>query len=354
MTFTKLQGIFHRAGRVLNEHVLHPLGLQLVRIQSCSASSLNLVGTQEKCHEVTDETNQAPVPTHVMRQITTLEELDAVLKECDMAQRISDDALRHIFSTFEFKIEALNLPDDPDSSEYREIQCSLYSRISGRDYQLANEASDWLKVQEAIAVPFPYYTKSFETVSNQLLALGLIIKMMRLPPGAKILEFGVGWGNTAVTLVRMGYHVTAIDIEPRFLEIISGRAAGFSENLTLIEGDFSVIADLPERYDAILFFESFHHCSDHKRLVAQFETRLEQDGIVVFAAEPIDEAFPMPWGLRLDGQSLWATRNFGWLELGFKESYFSKLMTQYGWQLEKFSNPITPLGTVFIAKRLSK
>lgn len=289
-----------------------------------------------------------------IRKITTIAELDEILLECDRAQRISDDALRAVFTSFELQTEALNLPDNPDSSEYRDVQLDLYRRISGRKYSTANEASNWLVVEDAIRVPFPFYTKGFETVSDQLIAIGLIIKTMRLPPGARILEFGPGWGNTTVALARMGYKITAIDIESRFLDVIIGRSTGFEENITTIIGDFSIIKDINDEYDAILFYESFHHCSDHQALIAALDQKLTTDGIIVFASEPITDAFPMPWGVRLDGQSLWATRNFGWLELGFQETYFRALLERHGWTLDKHVYDVTPLGVIFVGRRQSE
>jgi hypothetical protein len=43
-------------------------------------------------------------------------------------------------------------------------------------------------------------------------------------------------------------------------------------------------------------------------------------GLLVLAGEPVGD-FEMPWGVRLDGQSLYAMRKHGWLELGFETSY---------------------------------
>ena len=72
---------------------------------------------------------------------------------------------------------------------------------------------------------------------------------------------------------------------------------------------------------------------------------------MVFAAEPITDAFYAPWGIRSDGQTLWAIRKFGWMELGFTESYFRKSMTRRGWTVEKFSSDASSLATVFVARR---
>lgn len=72
-----------------------------------------------------------------------------------------------------------------------------------------------------------------------------------------------------------------------------------------------------EKFDVVLFF---HHRSDYLKLVKELPKKIKDGGIVVFASEPITEAFPVPWGVRLDGVSLWSTRRFKWLGLAFKES----------------------------------
>lgn len=285
-----------------------------------------------------------------IRRISRLDELDDLLREVDQAAKISDDAMREVFRTFEFVPDVRTLPGDPFSPDYAAYQFRLYEAVAGRKYRISNEASAWLDVPVHSKTPFPYYTQSYRTVSDQVLMVGLIIKTLSLPPEAKILEFGPGWGNTTLALSQMGYDVTAVDIEQRFLDIISARAAGLPTPPRTIRADFNVIEEVDETFDAILFYESFHHCSDHQWLVARLADHLRPGGQVMFAAEPIDEGLAMPWGLRLDGQSLWAIRNFGWLELGFTETYFHELMGRNGFSLEKYVYPVTDLGTIFVAR----
>ena len=79
---------------------------------------------------------------------------------------------------------------------------------------------------------------------------------------------------------------------------------------------------------------------------------LNPGGKVVLAAEPILESFHIPWGLRIDGESLWAIRTNGWLELGFQESYFIETCLRTGWSVQKHVTDVTPLGTVFVLTSL--
>lgn len=281
--------------------------------------------------------------------VSTLDELDTMLRMLDAAAAISDDELRRGFQKFSMRFP-MDLPDDPDSDAYRAQQMRLYEWLHGKPYTTANEVSRF-DVAAAADAPFPYQTQSAQTVGHQLIAVGHIIRTLDLPPGSRVLEFGPGWGNTTIALARMGHHVTAVDVEKNFIDLIAERARRKHLSIDLRHDDFSLAQRIDERFDAVLFFECFHHCAHHQALVAALERLVVPGGKVVFAAEPITDAFPIPWGLRLDGESLWAIRQNGWLELGFQETYFRGLMARHGWDLDKRSCAETPWGEVFVATR---
>ena len=96
-----------------------------------------------------------------------------------------------------------------------------------------------------------------------------------------------------------------------------------------VTGAFLDVDKLGRTFDAVLFYESFHHCSDHRGLIAKLAGILNSGGKIFFAAEPIFDGFPVPWGVRVDGESLWAIRQNGWLELGFQESYFVRTLLRF-------------------------
>ena len=280
--------------------------------------------------------------------VSTLERLDEKLREVKEAWAISDDKMREVFAGFRMT-PPTDLPRDPYGPEYRERQFELYRTISGRDsYEIDNEESNFPVDPNR---PFPYYTESPQTVGHHLMAVGIIIQAMDLAPGSSILELGAGWGNTTIALARMGYEVTAIDIDPNFVGLIGARAAKLSLPVDARRGRYLEIDRLDRVFDAVLFFESFHHCSDHILLFDKLAKVLAPEGKVFFASEPINDGFPVPWGVRLDGESLWAIRDNGWLELGFQESYFVRTLQRLGWVGKKHVNPGTHLGVVFEARR---
>jgi len=105
-------------------------------------------------------------------------------------------------------------------------------------------------------------------------------------------------------------------------------------------------------FDAAVFFASFHHCSDHLQMLRNLTHIVREQGIVAFGSEPIT-ALPYPWGLRLDGMSVWSTRKFGWLENGFTASYFAAALDRTGWRAESTSSRDIPGCKVIIARRQS-
>ncbi len=281
-------------------------------------------------------------------------DLAAIDRFLDSLSRAADDAeMRRLFDTYQADFD-LDVPADADGPAYREKQFALYERLHGKPYAVTNERS-LMDVMQMARSPYPYVHGDASLVGDQLMGIGFIIKALGLPKGARVLEFGPGWGNTTLALAKMGYQVLAIDIEQNFVDLIQERAR--MERIGTLEvrhGDFLDIESLPANsFDAVLFFECFHHCSDHQRLVAGFDRVLKPGGRVCMAAEPIVDNFPLPWGLRMDGQSLWAIRRNGWLELGFNSRYFRDLLNRHGWLAERRTGSDGSLSSLWLAQRRS-
>jgi SAM-dependent methyltransferase len=261
--------------------------------------------------------------------ISTLAELDLKLAECDAAEAVSDDALRSLFGTFAMKGPD-GLPADPFSPQYRMAQLELYRQITGETYSTAKEATKF-DVEAALRRPFPFSTNSSATAGEYFMAIGFVLKTMALPPGSRVLEFGAGWGFTSIWLAQLGHHVTVVDIEHCFCELIRRRAEREGVTIEVINSDFFWVEDAERQFDAVLFYDCFHHCSDHMRLLRALRGVVAPEGRIVFGAEPIVPDFPLPWGMRLDGWSLWGIRKHGWMELGFRDDYFALALSRAGW-----------------------
>ena len=129
--------------------------------------------------------------------------------------------------------------------------------------------------------PYPYCTKSPTTVGDQLIAQGFLIKTMNLVSDSRIVEFGPGWGNTTLHFAQMGYQVTAVDSEQSLLSLIKYRTEMLSKQVDLVNSDMlEFCSDI--KYDAAVFFECFHHCSDHLKLLTNLHELINDGRIASF------------------------------------------------------------------------
>lgn len=264
-----------------------------------------------------------------MQIIHTLDELDRKIADCNAAEAISDDAMRAVFPTFRMD-PPQGLPADPFSEEYRLAQMAFYRTIAGKPYALANEATKF-DVDALSRRPFPFITNSTATAGAYFMAIGYLLRCMALPAGSRVLEFGAGWGISSVWLAQLGHHVTVVDIEPSFCELIRRRATHEGVEIEIVNADFFWIEGQPRQFDAVIFQGCFHHCDDHLRLLKALVPVVAPEGRIFFSAEPVMSDFAQSWGIRLDGNSLWAIRKNGWLELGFHAAYFRQALAHCGW-----------------------
>jgi 2-polyprenyl-3-methyl-5-hydroxy-6-metoxy-1,4-benzoquinol methylase len=283
--------------------------------------------------------------------IRSLAELDEQLEMLERAAAVSDDELRRGFAMFRMELD-VEMPDDPFSEEYRRSVLDQYEWLHGSPYSAGNEFT-LFEVERYADVPFPYATQSGATVGNYLIGMGNVIRTLDLPPRSRVLEFGPGFGNLTIALAQMGHRVTAVDIGQNYVDLINARAAKVNVTVEAIVGDFSIVHELEGTHDAVLFFECFHHCADHLGLLAGLDRVVAPGGRVLFAGEPISRSWATPWGLRTDGESLWAIRTKGWLELGFRRSYFLQALDRYGWRAAHVSGAGSTLGEIFVARRRS-
>ncbi|GAG63956.1 unnamed protein product, partial [marine sediment metagenome] len=82
-----------------------------------------------------------------------------------------------------------------------------------------------------------YSTHSTATVGEQLARQGLLLRQLRLRPKARVVEFGSGWGNLTLELAKMELAVTAVDVQPRFGELISERAKRLGLEIQIVTSD---------------------------------------------------------------------------------------------------------------------
>jgi len=226
---------------------------------------------------------------------------------------------------------------EPNSDEFLNFQLDLWRIVSGRSrYDAVEcETNEHIALEASIQSTYPFSSRHPEEVGSYFFGVANIVHKLPVPVGSRIVEFGVGYGHLTRMLANMGYDVEAVDIENRFLDLLSDLALPGAQPIKVRHAGF-VDADYePDSVDAFIFFECFHHCLDFARLIRQMRRALKPGGCIIFAAEPFyDDWFDFPWGVRLDGHAVWAIRNSGWMELGFRKSYIADFLMQEGLTLD--------------------
>jgi 2-polyprenyl-3-methyl-5-hydroxy-6-metoxy-1,4-benzoquinol methylase len=269
------------------------------------------------------------------------------LARCAAAREISEAAFHEALRSFWVKLPSP--PADAWSDAYRQHWFSVYESLTGSKYHLSREGSSY-DVENLIGKPFPYSTESYQIVGEHYLRIGSLIRAMALPPGASILEMGAGWGNTSLALAQMGYRVTTLDIEDRHVQLLKARAAQIQVPLTALQGDFFSVRSLSESFDAVLFYEAFHHCDDHLALLEALPPVIAPGGKLVLACETVNELLPYEWGLNPNGEAIWQIVNNGWFELAFRESYVLRTLGDKRWRTRRFDVE-GDAGSIYIAQR---
>jgi SAM-dependent methyltransferase len=292
-----------------------------------------------------------------MTRVSTLEELDRFLAMAE--QEPTDDQRRSAWATLKIASEVFrDFPArlaslDPFGSEYAACVRGFMRFLRGREYSLHAEGFNH-DLAPLLRTGFPYATCSPATVGSYLISYGFVIRAMNLAVPSKILEIGCGFGSLSTHLARMGYDLTAVDVNENFVEHVRELTKGAPGQVKCIASDMNSL-DLPREYDGVLFYESFHHSSDHRETVRRSLDFLKEDGMLVLAAEPVvtepSEVVPYPWGPRLDGETLRAIRRFGWMELGFTETYLYELLSRNGLVWQKISSRETHWADLIIARR---
>jgi SAM-dependent methyltransferase len=285
---------------------------------------------------------------HAPPRVVALGDLDGELEEAARLFTVSEDAARAYLRGFTMAVPEGH-PDDPFSQAYADWVWGLYHQVSGRsEYSIANEASPF-DLEAAIAAPYPYSTGSTTVVGEELVARGFIISTLGLVPPARLVEFGSGWGNLTNDLTQMGFEVTAVEVEERFCALTERRSRQ-PDRLRVVHGGMLEF-EADGVFDAAIFYESFHHCADHMAMLRRLTGIVRPGGRVLWAGEPV-QPLGYPWGLRLDGLSLWSTRTYGWLELGFDERYFAEALARTGWRGRRTRLAAgSPLADVIVAER---
>lgn len=133
-----------------------------------------------------------------------------------------------------------------------------------------------------------------------------------LKPGAKILEVGAATGRYSITLAKMGYDVTAVDLTPKYVEIMKRKSRRL-KNFRCMVGDALDLSAFDDgTFDMVLNLGPMYHLfnnRDKKRAINESIRVAKRGGICMFAYLPHSSVmigYAIKYGHVAD---LWKTSN---------------------------------------------
>ncbi len=263
-------------------------------------------------------------------------QIDNYVHECD--QRfggIHRPGWLEFVSDFELEFASkVDVTLDPFSDEYFRQQLALHRELTGRELDQAQNELVPVDVSANAGGVNPYNSNDIRAISRHAATLGIALRLAAPPDGAKILDLGVGAGMSSEILAYCGAKVTAVDISPNFIDLIRMRAERLKFPIRAHLSNFDAFDDAPNSYDMALFFASLHHGLRPWDILRKISGLIKTEGKIVLAAEPIQKLWWPYWGLRLDAESVYVARKYGWFESGWSEVFLRKMFHGIGFNLD--------------------
>jgi 2-polyprenyl-3-methyl-5-hydroxy-6-metoxy-1,4-benzoquinol methylase len=224
---------------------------------------------------------------------------------------------------------------DPYSTSYRQEVLGLYNDLTGCAYDVKNEWTSTLQSPEEFERGYPWVSGNLAVIAEEIAKPVQVMRALHElgRNDLRVIEFGAGWGHLAIPLAKSGVAMTLVDIDEGFLARAKRIADREGLSVETLCGDFLEVAlQCDGCHDVAVFQSSFHHCLEFEKLLIAVRDRvLKPDGQIYFVNEPITSELKFPWGLRYDGESLWAIMCNKWLELGFHHDFFVQLLLRTGY-----------------------
>ena len=156
--------------------------------------------------------------------------------------------------------------------------------------------------------------------------------VLALPAGARILDVGCGSGWLSEYFARLGYDVTGIDISDDLIRMARDRVERVPYDVdheTPLRCRFLTqdieIEPLPEKFDAVICYDSLHHFEDERTVFRHLAAMLDVGGLLF-----ILEGHKPSAGSATEDELQDVMRRYGTLESPFSGVYLRALLDAHG------------------------
>jgi len=242
------------------------------------------------------------------------------------------------FQPFELTYDTRVDPSfDPFGPDYFAAQLELYREIAGRPLDQWSGELHPVDIDSLVDAPNPQGILDVPHVSENVRALSSLLSLACLPSRARILDMGAGHGMSSEVFAFSGARVLAVDIDPNLSTLAELRAKRRALDIRRAVMNFDSLAGIEaQSADAAFFFQSLHHALKPWQLLEDLAEKLTPDGVIGFCGEPVHDSVWKHWGLRLDIESVYVARKFGWFESGWSRTFIQRCFQRMGWTLLLF------------------
>lgn len=279
-------------------------------------------------------------------------DLDQFVAECDKRGGPNHPDCGEYLRIFNVVLDTkVNEDLDPFSDEYVAQMVSVYEELAGRKLNQEQGEMTAIDVTAHAAAVSPYNTTDVRFLSKHNRAVTTAIMMAHLPAGAEVLDAGCGWGLSSEAMAFSGARVTALDINPLFVDLVRQRAARLGLPIDAVRAEFDKF-QTGKQFDLLFFYECLHHSVKPWETLAHLGQFVKPEGKVVFAGEPIDAGWWRHWGLRLDSLAVYCIRKFGWWECSWSYDFITRCFARAGFALTIYPNVGLDCGKIGFAPRI--
>ncbi|MGZ4976598.1 MAG: class I SAM-dependent methyltransferase [Methylobacter sp.] len=222
----------------------------------------------------------------------------------------------------------------PFSDEYYQAQVTLYEEISSKKLDQWSGELHPVNIPGLLNCPNPLGINDVKHISENVRALTSMLSISSLGVDAEVLDLGAGHGLSSEVYAFCGCRVHSIDIDPGLCDLAMQRAQARSLRVTRSVMNFDSLVSVKNNfYDAAFFFQSLHHCLRPWELIAELKTKLSETGIIGFCGEPVQNNWWKHWGIRLDPESIYVARKYGWFESGWSSAFIIECFKRNGLEL---------------------
>ncbi len=203
----------------------------------------------------------------------------------------------------------------PLSDDYRSWVLNKYEVLSGRSFnQEINEDIDSSKV---------IYDDNVLT-NGWHGDIANLMPFIEPGPTERICELGCGGGHLLTRLAGISSQVVGVDISDNMLKHCAELLNHFGLDAKLVKGDFFEIENMTGQFDLVLMHTAFHHCLMFPELLCAMAKKLNDNGRVILANEPIYDylGFELPYDLGSDISVLYWIGKKGYFDLQISEKFF--------------------------------